>query len=301
MAQLKRYNGTSWENVGGSVAPKTSQTTSDTDTYSCNYVDNNLTNIKSAIDYKNPDYMGDVVVESIRTKNIFSNYSIIFGWLDNNTISVSSASNERLAFIPCKANTTYTVSRGTITSRFRVGDYTTIPIMTSSSVTYTPGGWVKNESASSITYTTSSSAKYLIVEYADYNYDTETDIQNVLNSLQVEEGSTATTYMPSQALGSTKWNLIAEVSGETVVNLPSSWNEIMIVSWRNNNNWNGMTMVIPYGAPSGINYRLSYYGSATDNVNVGYLYSTSNTIKLGFYNINGTSYNSEGKTQVYYR
>ena len=38
MGQLKRYNGTQWENVGGNIAPKTTQTTSDTDTYSCNYV-----------------------------------------------------------------------------------------------------------------------------------------------------------------------------------------------------------------------------------------------------------------------
>ena len=38
MSQLKRYNGTDWETVGGSIAPKTTTTTSDTDTYSCNYV-----------------------------------------------------------------------------------------------------------------------------------------------------------------------------------------------------------------------------------------------------------------------
>lgn len=42
MSTLKRYNGTSWERIGGSVAPKTTKTTSDTDTYSCNYV-NDLT------------------------------------------------------------------------------------------------------------------------------------------------------------------------------------------------------------------------------------------------------------------
>ena len=42
MAQLKRYNGLSWENVGGSIAPKTTRTSSDTDTYSCNYVNSKL-------------------------------------------------------------------------------------------------------------------------------------------------------------------------------------------------------------------------------------------------------------------
>lgn len=40
MAQLKRYNGASWENVGGNIAPKTTTTNSDTDAYSCNYINN---------------------------------------------------------------------------------------------------------------------------------------------------------------------------------------------------------------------------------------------------------------------
>ena len=44
MSQLKRYNGTSWENVGGSLAPKTSKTISDTDTYCCNYLNNKIEN-----------------------------------------------------------------------------------------------------------------------------------------------------------------------------------------------------------------------------------------------------------------
>lgn len=49
MAQLKRYNGTSWEVVGGSIAPKTSITTSDTDTYSCNYVNDQMAEINADI------------------------------------------------------------------------------------------------------------------------------------------------------------------------------------------------------------------------------------------------------------
>lgn len=47
MSQLKRYNGSIWENVGGNVAPKTAKTTSNTDTYSCNYI-NTIPIIKSA-------------------------------------------------------------------------------------------------------------------------------------------------------------------------------------------------------------------------------------------------------------
>lgn len=43
-----------------------------------------LNNVKSAIDYKSPNYMGDVIVESIRSKNMLS--------LFNNTITKSNAS-----------------------------------------------------------------------------------------------------------------------------------------------------------------------------------------------------------------
>lgn len=45
MGQLKRYNGSSWETVGGNIAPKTTQTNSDTDTYSCSYVNQKLNKI----------------------------------------------------------------------------------------------------------------------------------------------------------------------------------------------------------------------------------------------------------------
>ena len=41
MAQLKRYNGTSWETIGGSKAPKNTHTQTTTDTYSCDYINNN--------------------------------------------------------------------------------------------------------------------------------------------------------------------------------------------------------------------------------------------------------------------
>lgn len=49
MSQLKRYNGTNWEVVGGNVAPKTTTTTSNTDTYSCNYVNDQITEINGDI------------------------------------------------------------------------------------------------------------------------------------------------------------------------------------------------------------------------------------------------------------
>lgn len=49
MSQLKRYNGSSWEVVGGNVLPKTTTTSSNTDTYSCNYVNDFVVDMNADI------------------------------------------------------------------------------------------------------------------------------------------------------------------------------------------------------------------------------------------------------------
>ena len=65
MSQLKRYNGTSWEVVGGMPAPKTATTTSDTDVYSCNYV-NNL-NTYSTSEIRIGTYLGKPLYRKVIT------------------------------------------------------------------------------------------------------------------------------------------------------------------------------------------------------------------------------------------
>lgn len=111
------------------------------------------------------------------------------------------------------------------------------------------------------------------------------------------ENSAITTYVNNLL----KWKLVASVTGNTPVSLPSTWNEIMIVS-NYNDVWKGFTLVIPYGAPNNMVYRLSYYGGASDFINIGYSYGTNNDIVLNFYNINESSGTlSNVTTSVYYR
>ena len=126
-------------------------------------------------------------------KNLFGNYVIVNGWIHENTMRVNYSNGNRMAFIPCQPNTTYTVSRSVITSSFRVGDYTSIPQMTGSNVDSTlTKQCIEQDTATTITYTTSSSAKYLIVHYGNVSVDT--NINDSLASIQVELGTTATSY-----------------------------------------------------------------------------------------------------------
>lgn len=126
-------------------------------------------------------------------KNLFGNYVIINGWITGTTMRVNILNGNRMAFIPCQPNTTYTISRSVLTGSFRVGDYTTIPQMTSSNVDTTlVKTVVENNTGTTITYTTSASAKYLIVHYG--NISDDANINESLASIQVEYGETATTF-----------------------------------------------------------------------------------------------------------
>ena len=145
--------------------------------------------------------MGNLVVDSIRTKNMFGNYTIINGWLDIGIIQISYDKGERLAFIPCKKNTTYTVSRSVATSRFRIAGYANdTPTMTSSATNYSVESYIRDDSAMSLTYTTGVNTKYLIIEYCNNAIDSLDTILNSVSTIQLEEGSTATTFTKFQDL-----------------------------------------------------------------------------------------------------
>lgn len=126
-------------------------------------------------------------------KNLFGNYKILCGWIDGTTMRINYNNGNRIAVIPCQPNTTYTISRSVITGSFRVGDYTSIPTITGSNIDYTLAkACEKLDSGTTITYTTSSTAKYLLVHYG--NISSDTNINESLATIQVEFGDTATTF-----------------------------------------------------------------------------------------------------------
>ena len=140
-------------------------------------------------------HVGSEIDSKVRTniikgKNLFGNYIIINGWITGTTMRVNTNQGNRLAFIPCQPNTQYTISRSVTTNSFRVSDYTTIPTMTSSNVDYIIPTASENNTGTSITYTTSSTAKYLIIHYGQTE---DTNLNESLATIQVEKDSSATT------------------------------------------------------------------------------------------------------------
>ena len=90
-------------------------------------------------------------------------------------------------YIKCKPNTTYTISK-THSARFIIGVTSTLP-----SADVACSNIQRNDSATSITITTSSQAKYLVV-FCFHTSDTAS-FADIRDTIQIEVGSTASSYV----------------------------------------------------------------------------------------------------------
>ena len=135
---------------------------------------------------------GKSTQETRSGKNRFDkdNLNIINTYISSSgVVGSATTSTDKIWYIKCKPNTTYTISRGNITgSRFNIGTYPTTDVM----------GVSLNQFASRFNYsfatiTTNSNTEYLFVNLIDGSI---TDEQKILDSLQIEEGSTVTEYEP---------------------------------------------------------------------------------------------------------
>lgn len=141
----------------------------------------------------NPDYpqevktvTGDNTIK-ITGKNLFdkNNANILNGYINNSASVITSDTNSKSIYISCKPNTTYTIQK-ILTTRFRVGYSSSVP-----EIGTTISGIISNYDATNITITTDNNAQYLVA----WIYQTETNpLQNVLDTIQIEESETATTY-----------------------------------------------------------------------------------------------------------
>lgn len=128
--------------------------------------------------------MGNLVVDSIRTKNIVDYRLSKNGAIPTNSTSETLDYNIyslTTAWFPCKPNTTYTISGGNNRRRWQTKSE-------NGTITY-----VGDET----TFTTNSSAKYLRVYYY---YGSSQAYFDTIQNLQVEEGSTATAFSEYQNL-----------------------------------------------------------------------------------------------------
>lgn len=125
-------------------------------------------------------------------KNLFdkNNANILVGTIGSTAISVGGSN--KFLYIPCEPNTTYTVQKRNDgdTNRFSVATTSVLPAGGVST-----SGFVQDNDASSITITTASDAKYIVVMYYRIQETTLTE-QQLLDSIQIEVGSTPTSYAP---------------------------------------------------------------------------------------------------------
>jgi hypothetical protein len=137
--------------------------------------------------------MGNIVVDSIRSKNIFDgNYTNSYIGGNSGTEYIVNNSSTRTAVVKVNPNTEYSITKFTNTgigSRFAIAEY---PTLLTSNTELGDNVIFDNRNVTTYTFTTSSTTNYL------YIYVTN-DTSNI-PYLQVEEGS-ATDYAPYQGIG----------------------------------------------------------------------------------------------------
>lgn len=136
---------------------------------------------------------GDVEVKG-KNRQLFDkdNPNILKGYFTPSDTSFVASGGHRSIYIPCKSNTTYTVQK-IATSRFRVGFTDILPaggVEIINSMPRIPNG----ENLTEVTTTSGANSKYLIAWISNRNTTNEPDMNNILNSLQIVEGSTAKPY-----------------------------------------------------------------------------------------------------------
>lgn len=147
----------------------------------------------------NLDYPSDARV--VRGKNQFDkeNVNVINCYFSNSTAGILTKDlKHRTLYKPIKGSRIYTIQKnnlGQTEVRFAVGTTTELPA---------EGVHVNqifsNMYATNITITTDKNAKYLVVWYY-CTENTEITEEEVLDSIQIEEGSIATKYMPFNTIG----------------------------------------------------------------------------------------------------
>lgn len=179
---------------------------------------------------------GTSEVKTIRSgKNLCDTSLVYDGYINASQQKILSNANARTLYLPCKPSTTYTVSKQA-GQRFIVAETTELP--TNNVVV---SNIVSDYTASSITITTTASAKYLVAFVYLSTADTGVTADQMLATCQIELGSTATDYESYQgttyttSLGRTVYAgtldvvsgvltvtdaNIASYNGET---LPSTW------------------------------------------------------------------------------
>lgn len=153
-------------------------------------------------------------------KNLYDGTTVLDGaWLNENTMEVATVSGGSSIYVPIRGGQTYTISKVS-SARFTASTTTEKPAI---GVKLTHAVINHTSSQAPITIETSASDRYIVAFVYRGSSDTKTKAQ-ILASIQVEEGETATTYQafsgiaPTASLGSTYYGGTVDlVSGAMTV------------------------------------------------------------------------------------
>lgn len=140
-----------------------------------------------------------------KTRNLFNknNATIINGYIYSGQLIITESPVDRTIVFPCKPNTTYTFSK-MYTNRLFMAETSEETPAVGTTCTNPIESLGEPPSQNYCTLTTTATAKNLIITVcALYNTETYT-LQEILDSVQIEEGSTSTPYMPYNYLSSNK-------------------------------------------------------------------------------------------------
>lgn len=155
--------------------------------------------------------MGNVVVDSIRSKNMFDKNSMVYtryGYFPYDTSSTQLKNYGGIGpatlVIKLEAGKTYTISK-MAGARFRAG-FTNTPTPTLDTDNVITSRLANNDTGTSMTFTVPSGSIYFVCNFfaQDQTADANIGYENMVNSIQIESGSTATSYAPYQNLGNSK-------------------------------------------------------------------------------------------------
>jgi hypothetical protein len=133
----------------------------------------------------------DNINEVICNKNLLNQYKIVPYYIDSENKVQSWEGEVESLYIQIKSNTAYTVSKK-ISARFTIATSTEVP-----RVGLTVNA-VSNRQANKLTITSKNEDKYLMIFYYKKTDDTLSS-QEIISSIQVEEGTVATAYVKHQS------------------------------------------------------------------------------------------------------
>lgn len=138
---------------------------------------------------------GDTFQQSYEGKNLFNKDSanVLVAYIDAAVSAITANSQNRLIWIPCEPNTTYTVSRQRTSGGQKQLAYTTQEPAVGVQV-YGKVNWTADSTECSIT--TGEDARYLVVRIWQAVQESDISLDNLLKLVQIEKSSSATSYEP---------------------------------------------------------------------------------------------------------